>query len=328
MTFPHIRAGRRQALFVLAALAASGRAATQVRFPERPITLLVPFAPGGIADISARAVAEQMARTLGQPVVIENKPSAGSIVASQAVAGARADGHTLLLMSNANAVSVGLFRKLPYDPVKDFAPISTLGSFDLGLFVAADSRFATLQDVLAHARAHPGRLKVGTIVPGSTQHLGAKLFEMVGGIEALVVPYKGSPGVLLALRAGEIDLAFEVLGPMVPQLAAGVVRALAVSSGRRHPALPDVPTVQQAGLAGYDVASWNAVAAPAGTPPDVIATLNRAVREALATPAVQDKLGRVGMRVQGSSPAELQALLARDIKRWGDVIRAARIEPE
>jgi tripartite-type tricarboxylate transporter receptor subunit TctC len=143
-----------------------------------------------------------------------------------------------------------------------------------------------------------------------------------------VVPYKGSPAVLTALRAGEIDLAFEVLGPMVPQVAAGVVRALAVSSDRRNPALPDVPTVQQAGVAGYNVASWNAIAAPAGTPPEVIALLNRAVREAVAAPAVQDKLGRAGMRVQGSSPAELQALLAGEIKRWGEVIRAAKIEPE
>jgi tripartite-type tricarboxylate transporter receptor subunit TctC len=317
---------------VLAALAAGavlpGALHAQPRFPERAITLLVPFAPGGIADITARAVAEQMTRTLGQPVVVENKPSAGSIVASQAVATARADGHTLLLMSNANAVSVGLFRKLPYDPVKDFAPVSTLGYFDIGLFVAGPSRFATLKDALAFARANPGRLNVGTIAPGSTQHLSAKLFETVAGIDALVVPYKGSPAVLTALRAGEIDLAFEVLGPMVPQVAAGVVRALAVSSDRRNPALPDVPTVQQAGVAGYNVASWNAIAAPAGTPPEVIALLNRAVREAVAAPAVQDKLGRAGMRVQGSSPAELQALLAGEIKRWGEVIRAAKIEPE
>jgi len=288
----------------------------------------VPFAPGGIADITARAVAGQMARTLGQPVVVENKPSAGSIVASQAVAMARPDGHTLLLMSNANAVSVGLFRKLPYDPVKDFAPVSTLGFFDIGLFVPATSRFVTLKDAVAFANAHPGKLNIGTIAPGSTQHLSAKLFETVAGIDALVVPYKGSPAVLAALRAGEIDLAFEVLGPMLPQVAAGVVRALAVSSEARNPALPGVPTVQQAGVAGYNVASWNAIAAPAGTPPEVIATLQRAVREALAAPAVQDKLGRAGMRVQASTPAELQALLAGEIKRWGEVIRAAKIEPE
>ena len=307
-------------------VAATGRA--QPRFPERAITLLVPFAPGGIADLTARAVAEHMARTLGVAVVVENRPSAGSIVASQAVATARPDGHTLLLMSNANAVSVGLFRRLPYDPLRDFAPVSTLGFFDLGIFAPAGSRFATLADALAWARANPGRLNVGTIAPGSTQHLAAKLFETEARIDALVVPYKGSPAVLTALRAGEVDLAFEVTGPMLPQVAAGAVKALAVTAAQRNPALPEVPTVQQAGVPGYDVASWNAIAAPAGTPAEVVALLNRAVREAVGSPAVRDKLGRAGMRLSTSTPGELQALLAGEIRRWGEVIRAAKIEPE
>lgn len=306
----------------------SRAAQSQPRFPDRPITLLVPFGPGGIADLTARAVAEQMARTLGQAVVVENRPSAGSIVASQAVATAKPDGHTLLLLSNGNAVSVGLFRRLPYDTLKDFAPISLLGSFDLGLFVPAGSRFATLAELVAFAKANPGRLNVGTIAVGSTQHLAAKLFETVAGVQTLVVPYKGSPAVQAALRTGETDLAFEIVGPMLPQVQAGAVRALAVTGAQRNPALPEVPTVQQAGVAGYDVASWNALAAPAGTPPAVIELLNRAAREAVASPAVQERLGRLGMRLAASSPAELQALLAGEITRWGAVIRAGGIEPE
>lgn len=297
-------------------------------FPDKPITLVVPFAPGGVADITARTVAEQMAKTLGQAIVVDNRPSAGSIVASQAVAGAKPDGHTLLLMSNGNAVSVGLFKKLPYDPLKDFAPVSAIGAFDIGLFVPANSRFATLKDLVAFAKANPGKLNVGSIAVGSTQHLAAKLFETVAGIDALVVPYKGSPAVLTALRAGEVDLAFEILAPMVPQVQAGAVKALAVSSGQRNPALPEVPTVQQAGVPGYDVASWNAIAAPAGTPADVIARLNAAVREAVAHPAVRTKLGALGVRTGAGTPAELQALLASEIKRWGEVIHAAKIEPE
>jgi tripartite-type tricarboxylate transporter receptor subunit TctC len=325
--------GRRAAL---GGLGAAGLAAAlpgfaqapQSRFPERPITLLVPFGPGGIADLTARAVAEQMARTLGVAVIVDNKPSAGSIVASQAAASARPDGHTLLLMSNGNAVSVGLFKKLPYDTQKDFAPITTLGYFDLGIFVNASSRFATLRDAVAFAKANPGKLNVATITPGSTQHLAAKLFETVAGIDVVSVPYKGSPAVLQALRAGEADLAFEILGPMVSQVSGGAVRALAVSSSQRNPALPDVPTVAQAGVAGYDVASWNALAAPAGTPPEVIERLGRAAREAAASPAVREKLGKLGVRVQASTPAELQALLGSEIKRWGDVIRKAGIEPE
>jgi tripartite-type tricarboxylate transporter receptor subunit TctC len=325
--FPSFNRRRASVAIGTTLLAGGGLLHAQTRFPDRPITLVVPFGAGGIADLTARAVAEHMARTLGQAIVVENKPSAGSIVASQAVASARPDGHTLLLMSNGNAVSVGLFKKLPYDPVKDFAPISTLGFFDLGVFVGAASRFATLSDAVAFARANPGKLNVGTITPGSTQHLSAKLFETVTGAEMLVVPYKGSPAVLTALRAGEIDLAFEIVGPMVPQVAAGVVKVLAVTSDRRNPALPDVPTVQQAGVAGYNVASWNALAAPAGTPPEVIALLGRAARDAVASPAVQDKLVRLGMRLQGSTPAELQTLLASEIQRWGEVIRAAHIQP-
>ncbi len=321
----------RRRSFALAGLAAALPAFAQSlhnRFPERPITLLVPFGPGGVADLTARAVADQMARSLGVAVVVDNKPSAGSIVASQAVASARPDGHTLLLMSNGNAVSVGLFKKLPYDTLKAFAPISTLGFFDLGFFVAAGSRFGTLRDWVAFAKANPGKLNVATITPGSTQHLAAKLFETVAGIDVVTVPYKGSPAVLQALRAGEADLAVEIVAPMLPQVQGGAVRALAVSSGQRNPALADVPTVGQAGVAGYDVASWNALAAPAGTPPEVIERLGRAAREALAAPAVRERLGPLGVRLQASTPAELQALLQSEIKRWGEVVRRAGIEPE
>jgi tripartite-type tricarboxylate transporter receptor subunit TctC len=326
----HIRrpSTRRAVLVALAAIGVVRPLAAQGRFPDKPITLLVPFAPGGIADLTARAVAESMGKTLGQPVIVENKPSAGSIVASQAVATAKPDGHTLLLISNGNAVSVGLFKKLPYDTLKDFAPVTTLGFFDLGLFVPANSRFATLRDAVAFARANPGKLNVGTIAVGSTQQLAAKLFETIAGIDVLVVPYKGSPAVLAALRTGEIDIAFEIVGPMIAQVSAGVVKALAVSSDRRNPALADVPTVQEAGVAGYNVASWNGLAAPAGTPPAVIEALNKAAHEAVSNAAVQERLGRLGMRLQAGTPTELQALLGSEVKRWGDVIRAAKIEPE
>jgi tripartite-type tricarboxylate transporter receptor subunit TctC len=187
---------------------------------------------------------------------------------------------------------------------------------------------ATLADALAIARAQPGRLNIGTISVGSTQHLAAKLFETMSRTELLVVPYKGSPAVLTALRSGEIDLAVEILGPMLAQVKAGAVRALAVTGERRHPALPEVPTVTEAGVPGYHVASWNALAAPAGTPPAVVGTLNGAVQQALASPTVQDRLRALGVRPAGGTPAELQALLASEIRRWGEVIRAAKIEPE
>jgi tripartite-type tricarboxylate transporter receptor subunit TctC len=300
----------------------------QGRYPERPITLVVPFAPGGIADVTARAVAESMTKTLGQPVVVDNRPSAGSIVASQAVASAKPDGHTLLLMTNSNAVSVGLFKKLPYDTVKDLAPVSTLGYFDLGVFVTGGSRFASLRDLLLYAKEHPGELNVGTIAVGSTQHLAGQLFKSVAGIDVLAVPYKGSPAVLVALRSGEVDVALEIVGPMVPQVKSGAVRLLAVTGDRPNPALPSAPTAQQAGLPGYNVASWNAIAAPAGTPAPVMERLNQAVREALASPSMRSQLEPLGVRLQPSTPAEARALVVNEIKRWGDVIRAAKIEPQ
>lgn len=310
----------------LVLVCASGRA--QSRYPDKPITLIVPFAPGGIADITARAVAQAMGATLGQTVVVDNRPSAGSIVGSSAVAQAAPDGHTLLLMSNANAVSASLFKKLPFDVQKDFAPIGTLAFFDLALFVDAGSRYKSVAEVLTDARARPGKLTIGTIAAGSTQHLSAELFKSRTGIDAVVVPYKGTPAVLTAMRAGEIDLAFEIVAPMLAQLSAKTVRALAVTSDVRHPALAGVPTMAEAGVANYNVASWNALAAPKGTPPAIIERLNRAAREALASPAVSRRLVELGVRARPGSPAELGALLASEIVRWREVIVAAKIEPE
>ena len=326
---------RRRAVAATAALCLAAGAAllpasvrAQPAFPSRPITLIVPFAPGGIADVTARAVAEAMGQTLKQTVVVDNRPSAGSIVASQAVASAKPDGHTLLLMSNGNAVSVGLFKKLPYDTLKDLQPISTLGFFDLGIVVPANSPFKTLPDLLRHAKANPGALKTGTIAVGSTQHLAAKLFETVAGVELLTVPYKGSPAVLMALRSGEIEVALEIVGPMMAQLKAGEIRALATTASQRNAALPDVPTVQQAGLKGYDVSSWNAIAAPAGTPQPVIDALQRAIASAVADGGVRTRLEALGMRLQSSTPTQARELLAKDIQRWGAVIKAAGIQPE
>ncbi len=320
----------RRALLATLLLGAAMPALAQARtvWPERPITLVVPFGPGGIADLTARTVAQAMSATLKVPIVVENKPSAGSIVGSTAVAQAPPDGYTLLLMSNANAVSTGLFKKLPFDVQKDFAPVGLLGVFDLALFVGAGSKLKSVRELLDLAKARPGKLTLGTIAVGSTQHLSAELFKSRTGIDALIVPYKGTPAVLTALRTGEIDAAFEILGPMLPQLQARVVRALAVTSDRRFAALPEVPTMREAGVADYEVASWNALAAPAKTPAAVIDKLNAAANEALQSPAVQQRLLGLGVRAQGGTPQQLRTLLAAEIRHWGEVIRAAKIEPE
>jgi tripartite-type tricarboxylate transporter receptor subunit TctC len=311
---------------LIAAAAASFSPMLRAQANDRPISLVVPFGPGGIADLTARAVAKEMAATLKQPIVVENKPSAGAIVGSQQVARAEPDGLTLLLMSNANAVSAGLFRKLPFDVQRDFAPITTLGFFDLALFVAADSPLKSVDHVLRRARAQPGKLTFGTIAAGSTQHLAAEYFKSVAGIDVVVVPYRGTPAVITALRAGEIDVGFEILGPMLGQVQAKVLRALAVTSDRRFAGLPEVPTVKESGLPGYNVASWNALAAPARTPKATIDRIQRAALQALAVPAVQSQLQALGVRAQGGTPEQMRQLLASELRRWSDVIVQAKIE--
>jgi tripartite-type tricarboxylate transporter receptor subunit TctC len=322
------RVRRAGAAVTLLLLALPGPALAQGAYPQRPITLVVPFGPGGIADLTARTVAQAMSASLKQPIVVDNKPSAGSIVGSTAVAQAAPDGYTLLLMSNANAVSASLFKKLPFDVTQAFTPVGLLGVFDLALFVNADSRFKSVAELLTDAKARPGKLSIGSIAVGSTQHLSAELFKTRTGIDALIVPYKGTPAVLTALRAGEIDAAFEILGPMLPQVQAEAIRALAVTSDKRFSALPDVPTMGQAGVANYNVASWNGLAAPAKTPQAVIDRLNAAANEALKSSAVQERLLGLGVRPQGGTPQQMQALLAAEIGHWREVIRAAKIEPE
>lgn len=321
-----LRSPSRRALLGAAAGAAAWPAAFAQRdYPARPITLVVPFAAGGIADLTARLVARAMGRALGQSVVIDNRPGAGGIVATRMVVSAAPDGYTALLLSNANAISASLFRKLPFDLTRDLAPVGTIGFFDLVLCVDSRSRFRALPDLLAHARANPGKLTIGTIAIGSTQHLAAELFRSRTGTDAVIVPYNATPALLGALRAGEVDLVFEILGPVLPQIAGGALRPLAVSAARRNRVLPTTPTVQEGGVADYDVASWNALAVPVATPQPIVARLNTALRDALAVPALAQRLLEMGVRPQAGTPAELDALLEREIRRWREVIAAAKI---
>jgi len=314
-------------LLFLALLPACFGASAQPAYPSKPITIIVPFGPGGVADITARTVGQAMAASLKQPIVIDNRPSAGAIVGSAAVAKAAPDGYTLLLMSNANAISAGLFKKLPYESVKGFAPIGTLGYFDLALFVADKSPLKSVQDVVARAKAQPGQLTIGTIAAGSTQNLAAEMFKTTAGIDALVVPFNGTPALQTALIAGQVDVGFEVLSPMMSHIVSGPrgLRPLAVTSDRRFAGLPNVPTVQESGVPKYSVASWNALAAPAGTPPRVIETLNAAIRDAVSKPDVQQRLQTLGVRSQASTPAELAQLLDSEIQRWKQVIVSSKI---
>ncbi len=294
-------------------------------FPARPLKIVVPFGAGGVADLTARTVAQQLSQSLGQPVVIENRPGAGGVAASEAVARAAPDGHTLLLMSNASAISATLFRSLPYDTVRDFAPVSTLGFFDIAVLVSAASPWRTLADLLAQARAHPGQLNVGSINVGSTQHLAAELFRTHAGLDLQIVPFNGTPAVVNALRGGQIDAAVEILAPVMGQIQGGALRALAVTGAQRSPLLPEVPTAREAGLPDYVASSWNALAVPAATPPEIVARLNREIVAAVGAPAVAARLRELNVAPRAGTPGQAAELLRSEIRRWGEVIERAGI---
>ena len=318
---------RRTALRALAAAGAApwGVLQAQPAFPSKPLRIVVPFAAGGVGDLTARAVATGLAARLGQPVVIDNRPGAVGVVAADAVARAEPDGHTLFLMSNGTAVTASLFKALPYDTVADFTPISTLGVFDIAVLVPADSPHRTLGQLLAHARAHPGQLNIGSINTGSTQHLAAELFKSSAAIDAQVVPFNGTPALITALRGRQVDVGVEILGPTLPLVRAGALRVLAVASEQRSATLPDVPTAVESGVKGFVAASWNALVAPARTPRAVVDRLQREVVATVATPAVQQQLRALNVEPRTSTPEQAAALLKSDIERWRAVIERAGI---
>lgn len=303
----------------------AGFAAHAQGLSNRPIRIVVPFGAGGVADVTARVVAQQLSTQLGQPVVIDNKPSAGGIVAADTVAKSAPDGHTLFLMSNGSAVTVNLFSNLPFDMVKDLTPISTLGYFDIGVITDAQSPFKNLGELVSYAKSHPGKLNLGSINVGSTQHLAAELFKTTAGIDVQIVPFNGTPAVVTALRGKQIDAAVEILTPIMGQINAKAVNLLAVTGDKRSPLLPKVPTAQESGVKGFVASSWNALAAPSKTPAEVIARLNKEINAAVNHPEVTKKLRDLNVQAQASTPEQTAKLLQSEIKRWGDVITAAKI---
>ena len=294
-------------------------------YPTKPIRIVLPFGPGGVADITTRTIAPKMSDGLGQQVLVENMPGAGGIRAAETVASATPDGHTLLLLTNGNAVSQALFKSLPYDPVNDFAMISTVGFFSMVIVTGANSKYKTLKEVITEAKQNPGKLNIGTITPGGTQHLAGELFRSTAGIDALVVPHKTTGEVIIGVRNGSLDVGVDFIAPLIAGIRAGDLRPLAVSAGKRFPGLPDVPTVIEAGVAGYDVVSWNAMAAPAKTPPAVIKRVHAELEKALTSPDVQKRFAELGVEPRPSSPEQLKEFFVSESKRWTRVVEAAKI---
>jgi len=302
-----------------------GTAAAQT-YPSKPIRLVVGYGPGGVADITARLVAQKLTESMGQPVIVENRPSAGGIMAGDLVAKADPDGYTLLHLNSGNAISAASFRKLPFDVKKDFESISNMGAVDFVVLVDKSSDVKTMADFMAKARANPGKTNIGTVSIGSGQHMAATLFKSITGVDAPVVPYKATPALFAALKGKDIDVVFEVVSPALSLIRGGELRAIAVSSAKRFAGLPDVPTMMESGVKDFDVNAWNGLAAPAKTPKAIIDRLNKEVNAVLALPDVQKRFQDLGIDPRGGTPAELRNKLFSEVDKWTSLVNTMNME--
>jgi tripartite-type tricarboxylate transporter receptor subunit TctC len=305
-----------------------GPARAETAYPIKSVRIVLPFAAGGVADTTARVIAEKLGDRLGQRFYVENQAGAGGIAAARTVISSPPDGYTLALLSNGTAVSVSLFKKLPFDPLKDFEPISSLGFFDFVFATGANSEFRTLADFIAAAKARPSALNVGTINIGSTQNLSAELFKTLADIDFTIIPHRGTPEVQISLLQGNVALMIDSYSSIKGNLDDKKFRALASSGPVRSESTPDTATVQESGVSGYDVVSWNALFAPAGTPPEIVKTLNGALREILADADVKKRLIGLGIEAKASTPQEISARLKSDIDKWQKVIEKAGIQQQ
>ncbi len=311
-------------ILATATLLLTGAAEAQ-NYPSRPVRIVVPFAAGGTADITTRLIADKLGDSLGERFIIDNQPGAGGMAAARSVQTAPADGYTLIVFTNGTAINVPLFKSLSYDPVKEFVPVAGFSEFDLTLTTSAAAPYAALGDFLKDARANPGKLNIGTINVGSTQNLGAELLRVMAGVNATIIPYRSTPDAMIALLRNDVQLVVEYFATTKSNIDDGKLRLLATTGKKRSPLTPNAPTVAEAGVTGYEVGSWNALFAKAGTPPDIIARLNQAVRDAVARPDIGKRMSELGLQPKAGSPEEIGAQLNADIAKWTKVIGDAHI---
>lgn len=294
-------------------------------YPERPVKIVLPLGPGGVGDITARIVADKLGEKLGQRFIIENMPGVAGIVASRAVIAAPADGYTLLLNTGGIAASIPLFNKFPVDVLNDLTPVSSLGFFDCLLVTNGQSDYKTLGDFIQAAKANPGKLNIGTISAGGAQHLTANYFKQAAGIDIVIIPFKTTPETILALMRNDVQMVVDFYAALSGNLADGKLRPLAWAGSQPSPALPQLKTADAQGVKNFDAVSWNAIYIKTGTPPAIVATLNKAIVEVLADPALKKKLLDLGVDARSSTPAEIDAKMRSDIQKWAKVIDGAGI---
>lgn len=322
------KAWTRVAVVALGLLASSWTLAqsSAEAYPNRPVKIMVGYGPGGTGDLTVRLVAQKLVEKTGQAFVVDNRPSAGGIVASQVAQQAKPDGYTLNFIAAGNfAMTPSLFKSLPFDPIKDFEMVSLIGTFGFALAVDSQSSITDTRGLIADAKVNPGKLFIGTIAVGSAQYLAAEVFRSMAGIEATIVPYKTSADVVRALRAGDVQAIFETLAPVIPHAKAGTMRVLGVTEAQRFPSLPNVPTIAESGLPNYEIAGWNGIAVPARTPRDVIVKLNAEINAAVVQPDIGQKFLALGVIARGNTPEQMTALLKKDIAWWRDVIEKSKI---
>ncbi len=314
--------------FALAATLMLAAPAFAQTFPTKPMTIVVPASPGGAIDLAARLIGQKFTEAWGQPVVIENKTGATGVIGTDFVAKSAPDGHVLALVASSHAINPSMFRKLPFDTVKSFEPVVQTHTVPLVLVVAPGSPFKTMQDVIAFGRKNPGQLSFASSGNGGAPHFSGELFKSMAGLDMQHIPYKGSTLAHPDLMSGRVSIMFDTLAATSAHIKGGKLRALAVTTPKRLPALPDVPTVAEAGLPGYETSTWGGLLAPAGTPKATVQKLAAETTRILALPDVRERMLAAGVEPVGGTPEQYAAFIGSEMVKWGKVAKAAGIEPE
>lgn len=321
MTMKRILGLALAALFAIAGVAAQAQTQT---FPTKPIKIVVPFPPGGTTDVLARVIGQEMTKSWGQQVIVDNRPGAGGNTGSDVVAKSPADGYTLLMGTvGTHGINVSLYKKMPYDAVKDFAPVTLVASVPNLLVVHPSVPAKSVKELISHAKANPGKLNFASAGNGTSIHLSGEMFKTMTGVQMQHVPYKGSAPAVTDLLGGQVNMMFDNMPSALPHVKGGKLRALAVTSAKRSPAAPDVPTMAEAGVPGYEATSWFGILAPAGTPKDIVTKLNKEIARILAMPEIKEKLSAQGAEPVGNTPEQFAAHIKAEIKKWEGVVKAS-----